>query len=76
MRRRVGAVGETAAVMWELAHRRREDSEATRVVIETATSAEAIEQLRPQLPPEHVILYVMLVDRSEPSATSETPPAP
>ena len=63
--------------MWELAHRRRDESEAaTRVVIETDTSQEAIEQLRAQLPPEHVILYVMLVDRSAPSPTSEAPATP
>ncbi len=61
--------------MWQLAHRRHEDPEATYVVIEADTSAAAIEQLRPQLPFEHVILYVMLVDRSEPSAVPETPPA-
>lgn len=64
-------MGETAPVMWELAHRRRDETEATHVVIEADTSAEAIAQLRGQMPPEHVILYVMSADRSEPSIGSD-----
>ena len=36
--------------MWELAHRTATAAEATKVVIETDTSAAAIEQLRAQIP--------------------------
>jgi len=58
--------------MWELAHRRREQTESTRLILEADTSAEAIKQLRAQLPPEHVILYVREVDRSVPAAAVTT----
>lgn len=54
--------------MWELAHRTADQDaagvEATRVLIEADTSAAAIEQLRAQLPADHLIL----TDRQAPAA--------
>lgn len=53
--------------MWKLAHRPRDESTpSTQVVLDTDSSAEAIEQLRRQIPNDHVILYVMESDRPAP----------
>jgi hypothetical protein len=49
--------------MWELAHRTREAAEAVRVILEADSSAAAIEQLRSQIPGDHLGLYVRETDR-------------
>jgi hypothetical protein len=53
--------------MWELAHRTATADEATKVVIDADTSAAAIEQLRAQIPADHLILYIRLTDRQAPA---------
>jgi hypothetical protein len=52
--------------MWELAHRTATADEATKVLIDADTSAAAIEQLRSEIPTDHLILYIRLTDRQAP----------
>jgi hypothetical protein len=56
--------------MWELAHRTAEAVEAVQVVLEADSSAAAIEQLRAQLPADHLVLYVRSTDRSAPASSA------
>ncbi|MWV51449.1 hypothetical protein GRS96_19455 (plasmid) [Rathayibacter sp. VKM Ac-2803] len=48
--------------MWELAHRTRAESASTVVHSSAATSADAIAEVRAEIPEDHVIVYVLRVD--------------
>jgi hypothetical protein len=50
-------------VMWELAHRPADSTESIRVVLEADTSADAIAQLRAQIPEGHLVRFVRSTDR-------------
>ena len=45
-------------MLWELAHRTREDTASTVFRVDAPTSAAAIAALRASMPEDHVILYV------------------
>jgi len=49
-------------MLWELAHRPREAAQSTVLVVEAASSAEAIEQARAAIAEDEVLLYVRGVD--------------
>ncbi|MCJ1675417.1 hypothetical protein MT355_19305 [Rathayibacter sp. VKM Ac-2929] len=49
--------------MWELAHRTRAESASTVVRSSAATSAAAIAEVRAAIPEDHVILYVLRVEK-------------
>lgn len=57
----VGAPGDNRRMTWTLAHRPRGSGAPTPVESTAATSAEAIERLRSEIPDDHVILYVRAV---------------
>ncbi len=62
------APGTLELMSWLLAHRPADADDAVRVVIDAATSAEAIAELRAQIPADHKILYVMAADERAPVA--------
>jgi len=49
-------------MLWELAHRPREAAQSTVVVVEAASSAEAIAEVRAVIAEGEVLLYVRGVD--------------
>ncbi|GAB3598516.1 hypothetical protein GCM10027586_00480 [Kineococcus gypseus] len=52
------AAQESLTVNWRLAHRSVDGEESQYVVIDAPSSAEAITQLREQMPADHRILYI------------------
>ena len=62
-----GLVRHPQRVMWELAHRPADSTESVRVVLEADTSADAIAQLRAQIPEGHLVLFVRSTDRQAPA---------
>ena len=45
-------------MLWDLAHRTRDTAESTLARVEAASSLEAIEKLRSEIPAHHLVLYV------------------
>ena len=45
-------------MLWDLAHRTRDAVESTPARVEAASSLEAIEKLRSEIPADHLVLFV------------------
>ena len=60
--------GTLEGMSWLLAHRPVDAEDAVHVVIEAPSSGEAIATLRSQIPADHKILFVMITDRTAPTA--------
>ena len=48
-------------MLWDLAHRTRDAAESAPARVEAASSLAAIEQLRGEIPDDHLVLYVLRV---------------
>jgi hypothetical protein len=45
-------------MLWDLAHRRRGDAVSTRLEVDAHTSGVAIDDVRSEIPADHVLLYI------------------
>lgn len=51
-------MADNGVMKWDLAHRPREATESTPATVEAPDSWSAVEQLRADIPADHLVLYV------------------